>query len=297
MIGGAAALICCALLVSDAMLAQRSARNALDTAANVERPALRPEPGALTAPRVPELTVRRGDAIGALSIPRLQLSAVVLHGSDAQTLRRGPGHLENTAYPGDSGNMVIAGHRDSFFWPLRDIQRGDDIFLDTPEGRFQYQVTWLRVVSPKDLSVLAPTSQPELTLITCYPFWVFGDAPDRLVVRAAAVEGRSGESPMQVTSGFGELSAGEPVENDELLVQQAVERFRTAYNTRSATHSADGSNQPLRFGRCAVAVNDDRATAVCETVAPSSSDPEQHDRTFTLERSDDGWAIRSIVLN
>ncbi|MBI4266611.1 MAG: class D sortase [Acidobacteria bacterium] len=119
----------------------------------------------------------------------MQLSAVVLHGSDAQTLRRAPGHLENTALPGESGNVVIAGHRDSFFWPLRNVQLGDDIFLETADRRFHYRVTSVRVVSPRDVHVLAPTDTPMLTLITCYPFWVFGNAPDRFVVRAAAVQG------------------------------------------------------------------------------------------------------------
>jgi sortase A len=151
-IAGAATLIWCAVLVIDAVIAQRIARSSLEAAAIAERPVL--PPVLAPAPEVPprDPAISRGSAIAALSIPRVDLSAVVLHGSDAQTLRRGPGHLENTALPGESGNMVIAGHRDSFFWPLRNIQFGDDIFLDTPEGQFHYRVTSMRVVNSHDVT-------------------------------------------------------------------------------------------------------------------------------------------------
>ena len=108
-----------------------------------ERPALAPASAETTEVPRRDPMVRKGSAIAALSIPRVHLSSVVLHGSDSQTLRRGPGHLENTALPGESGNVVIAGHRDSFFRPLRNIELGDDIFLDMPGGRFHYHVTSL----------------------------------------------------------------------------------------------------------------------------------------------------------
>ena len=166
-IAGASLLIWCAVVVIDARISQRVARTSLETASIADRPTSVPTPGKSIAPtpeksfEVPprDSTIRTGSAIAALSIPRVHLSAVVLHGSDAQTLRRGPGHLEHTALPGGSGNAVIAGHRDSFFWPLRHVQRGDDVFVETPERRFHYQVTSLRVVKSHDLSVLeAPTT-------------------------------------------------------------------------------------------------------------------------------------------
>lgn len=131
--------------------------------------------------------LHRGDTVGALSIPRVDLEAMVLHGSDARTLRRGPGHLEQTALPGPSGNVAIAGHRDSFFRPLRHIRVGDDVYLETGEGRYHYRVSSTAIVRPTDVSVLAPTEQATLTLITCYPFTVVGPAPDRFVVRAELV--------------------------------------------------------------------------------------------------------------
>lgn len=186
-VAGATVLIWCAVSVIDAHMSQRVARRSLEMASITVPPVLEPARDETIAVPRRDSTIRTGTAIAALSIPRVHLSAVVLHGSDAQTLRRGPGHLEHTALPGDSGNVVIAGHRDSFFRPLRNIQPGDDIFLETPERRFHYRVTSLRVVTPHDLSVLEPTDDATLTLITCYPFWVLGNAPDRFVVRATRV--------------------------------------------------------------------------------------------------------------
>jgi sortase A len=139
------------------------------------------------APVVPS----RGESLAMLSIPRLNLSAVVLHGADDVTLRRGPGHLEGTTLPGLQGNAVIAGHRDTFFASLRRIAVGDDVYIDNARGRVHYRVTSMRVVRSQDLRPLEPTAQATLTLVTCYPFWVLGAAPDRFVVRAT----RIGEPP------------------------------------------------------------------------------------------------------
>jgi sortase A len=109
---------------------------------------------------------------------------VVLEGSDEHTLRKGLGHIEDTPLPGESGNVAIAGHRDSFFRPLRNIQVGDDIMLDLPGERVHYKVSSYRIVNSSEVSVIAPTDDAVLTLVTCYPFWFVGSAPDRFVVRA-----------------------------------------------------------------------------------------------------------------
>src|SRR5262249_41445972 len=93
-----------------------------------------------------------------------------------------------TPLPGESGNVAIAGHRDSFFRPLRDVHVGDDILLDIAEARVRYRVSSLRIVSPSEISVIGPTDAAMLTLVTCYPFWFIGEAPDRFVVRATRVE-------------------------------------------------------------------------------------------------------------
>jgi sortase A len=149
------------------------------------------------SPRVPEaggLVVRAtrakplaGSAIGRIEIPRLGVSAVIRAGSDAKTLRLAVGHVPGTAMPGEAGNVGLAGHRDTFFRRLRDIQPDDEIRLVTPEGTYVYRVSRTNVVEPRDTWVLDPTPTPALTLVTCYPFTYIGSAPQRFIVRAVEV--------------------------------------------------------------------------------------------------------------
>jgi sortase A len=126
-----------------------------------------------------------GRTIAKLAIPRLGSELYVVEGDGARELRRGPGHLSGTAFPGQNGNCVIAGHRDTHFRVLKDIRKGDDIVIETAAGKFLYRVRSMRVVSPRNVSALQPTSDAELNLITCYPFYYLGSAPKRLVVEAA----------------------------------------------------------------------------------------------------------------
>jgi len=122
--------------------------------------------------------------VGRLEIERLGLSAMVIEGDDRRTLRRAVGHIPGTARPGESGNMVLTGHRDTFFRPLRNIRHDDIITLATLQGQFRYRVLSTQVVSPDDLSVLLISRNEILTLITCYPFYFVGAAPNRFIVRA-----------------------------------------------------------------------------------------------------------------
>ena len=125
-----------------------------------------------------------GSVVGWLKIPRIQLSAIVVEGDDAHALELGAGHVPGTAEPWDSGNVVIAAHRDSFFRPLRKIAKDDQILLTTRDGSYQYVVDSIRITSPDDVAVLRDHGAPELTLITCYPFYYIGAAPDRFIVHA-----------------------------------------------------------------------------------------------------------------
>ncbi len=122
--------------------------------------------------------------VGRLEIPEIGVEVMVLNGADARTLRRGAGWLPYTARPG-SGNSVIAAHRDTYFRPLRRIKQGDIIHLTTLDGRYNFRVEWTAVVDPDDTTVLRPTNEPTLTLITCYPFYYAGEAPQRFIVRAS----------------------------------------------------------------------------------------------------------------
>jgi sortase A len=92
--------------------------------------------------------------------------------------------------PGQLGNVGIAGHRDTFFRPLRNIRQGDMIALTTLEGEYRYRVVSTSVVSPSEVSVLRPTGEEVLTLVTCYPFYYVGSAPERFIVRAKIVPSR-----------------------------------------------------------------------------------------------------------
>jgi sortase A len=130
-----------------------------------------------------------GDSIGEIQIPRLGLKAMFAEGESAAILQRAVGHLADTALPGQLGNVVLAGHRDTFFRPLKRIRVGDAISLSTRDGDFAYIVESTAVVPPDDVQVLQPTGGRMLTLITCYPFGYLGAAPDRFIVRARETEG------------------------------------------------------------------------------------------------------------
>jgi sortase A len=130
-----------------------------------------------------------GGPIGEIRIPRLGLAVMVLQGDSTAVLRHAVGHLAETALPGESGNVVLAGHRDTFFRPLASVQVGDVITLNTRGGAFTYRVESTSVVPPGDLQVLRPTGRRTLTLITCFPFGFIGSAPNRFIVRAGEEDG------------------------------------------------------------------------------------------------------------
>jgi sortase A len=130
---------------------------------------------------------KRGTWIARLDAASVALSATVLEGSDDGTLSRAAGHIEDTAFPGERGNMGIAGHRDTVFRPLRRLHVGDALTLTTPDRVFHYRVSTTEIVGPEDVYVLDPTSRPAITLVTCYPFEFIGHAPRRFIVRADLV--------------------------------------------------------------------------------------------------------------
>jgi sortase A len=125
--------------------------------------------------------------IGRIEVPRLSLSVIVVEGTDKTTLRRAAGHIVGTGLPGQSGNIGIAGHRDTFFRPLKNIERDDIITLTTLRGEYRYRVVSTKVVSPESVEVLKPDGNEILTLVTCYPFYFVGSAPNRFIVRAERV--------------------------------------------------------------------------------------------------------------
>ena len=128
--------------------------------------------------------VHRGDLLGMVQIPRLGLAVPFVEGSDGESLDLGAGHIPHTAFPGHHGNAGIAAHRDTCFRPLQHIQQGDDIVITTPAGSYQYKVSGTEIVMPSDGHVLHRTPNRTLTLVTCYPFYYVGSAPQRFIVHA-----------------------------------------------------------------------------------------------------------------
>jgi sortase A len=124
-------------------------------------------------------------AMAVLRIPKIHLEVPVLEGTDDLTLNRGVGLIAGTPRPGEAGNVGIAGHRDGFFRGLKDISTGDKIEVMTPQQTQTYIVDRVIIVDPSDVSVLRPRSRPSLTLVTCYPFYFVGSAPQRYIVEAS----------------------------------------------------------------------------------------------------------------
>jgi sortase A len=128
-----------------------------------------------------------GKKIGTITIPQIHLTAPVVEGVLDGDLRRGVGHVPGSARSGGLGNMVLAAHRDTVFRSLRLIGKGMDIEVTGADGKYHYKVDSLQVVPPDRLDVLEIAAQPEVTLITCYPFNFIGSAPMRFIVKAHLV--------------------------------------------------------------------------------------------------------------
>jgi sortase A len=122
--------------------------------------------------------------LGRIEIPSVGVSAIVEEGDSDATLAESVGHLTGTALPGQSGNVALAAHRDTYFRDLSDIQNGDEIFFTTATAIYKYRVSATVIVDPSDVGVLAPSTDSRLTLITCFPFHYIGPAPKRFVVVA-----------------------------------------------------------------------------------------------------------------
>jgi sortase A len=134
------------------------------------------------------LAAKLGTPLAVLSIPKLGLDVPIFEGTGELTLNRGAGRIVGTARLGEQGNIGIAAHRDGFFRGLKDVQVGDQIELAVLGRKFVYAVDSITVVKPSDVSVLQARPRPSLTLVTCYPFYFVGDAPQRYIVQASLTE-------------------------------------------------------------------------------------------------------------
>src|ERR1051326_142574 len=178
----------CAFVLVDRWTFQNRERRHLEQLLHErqEADALTPETASRNSPKKSPLGFADG-LIGRIEIPRLGVSVIVIEGNTDTTLRRAVGHISGTALPGQPGNVGISGHRDTFFRPLRNIRRNDIITVTTMLGEYRYRVVSTKVVGPYDVAVLDPTPYEILTLVTCYPFYFVGSAPNRFIVRAERV--------------------------------------------------------------------------------------------------------------
>jgi sortase A len=155
------------------------------------------EPRGMQAPRgvtieevvAESVDLSEGGVIGKLEIPQIGISVMVFHGVNKQTLRAGAGHVPGTPLPGADGNSAIAAHRDTFFRKLKGIRAGDRIEFLSVRGTAQYVVDSTEIVEPADTHVMESRGRPELTLISCYPFYFVGSAPHRFIVHATRTTG------------------------------------------------------------------------------------------------------------
>jgi len=128
-----------------------------------------------------------GDNIGSLSIPVLKQKLPIIQGTGTDELKKGVGHFIQSALPGEEGNSVLSGHRDTVFSKLGKLKIDDQLIVQTSAGTFTYEIKHIRIVDKDDKTVIVPADHAILTLTTCYPFRFFGNAPDRYILTADLV--------------------------------------------------------------------------------------------------------------
>jgi sortase A len=157
---------------------------------------------AASVPGSPKLTA--DDLLTRVVIPKINLDAIVVEGASRKKLSEGPGHVKETATPGETGNAVITAHRDTFFRHIYELNKGDEILIRRNGQVFKYEVTGKKIVMPDDVDVLKQTTDAQLTLITCYPTYYIGPAPKRLVVFSKLIENSSDAPKQSLARGAGQ---------------------------------------------------------------------------------------------
>lgn len=126
--------------------------------------------------------------LAILRIDELALEVPVYESTDEWNLNRGAGWIEGTSPIGRSGNVGVAAHRDGYFRALQDVELGQKLMLETINGTVDYRISSIQIVAPDAIEVLAPTERDSITLVTCYPFYYVGPAPQRFIVTAQRIE-------------------------------------------------------------------------------------------------------------
>ena len=189
--------LCAALFVLAQTDRTVASTSAIDAFHEVQRAALASTPDQTTWSAQRQVDYRASLAEkfdappGVIAITSLKLTVPIFAGTSDLVLNRGVGWIEGTAMPGEDGNVGLAGHRDGYFRGLKDLKLGDTIEVQSVGRTMRYRVTELKVVDPTDVSVLDPTDEPSVTLVTCYPFYYVGNAPQRYIVRGTLDRSRA----------------------------------------------------------------------------------------------------------
>ncbi|WML40768.1 class D sortase [Neobacillus sp. OS1-2] len=126
-----------------------------------------------------------GDTVGLLTIPKIKSELAIVEGTDPDDLEKGVGHYKGSYFPGDQGQIVLSGHRDTVFRKLGELNIGDSLKMEMPYGNFTYEITKTKIVKSDDTSIITlQNQQEELIVTTCYPFRYVGNAPKRYIIYA-----------------------------------------------------------------------------------------------------------------
>jgi len=131
--------------------------------------------------------------LGEIDVPRLDWNVMIREGMDDATLRKAAGHVPATGLPGEPGNFVVLGHRDTLFRPLRGLEQGDHVLVRTLDGSFEYSIDSIRVVPPEQVELAGGPADRSIMLVTCFPFDFIGPAPRRFVARGHLLEEATGQ--------------------------------------------------------------------------------------------------------
>jgi sortase A len=236
------------------------------------------------APAVPSLPT--GALVGRLEIPTLAISVMVLEGDNDKILGEAAGHVPSTALPGAVGNVVVAGHRDTFFRALRNVRNDDKITFTTTAGAYRYQVDAIRKVAPGDVQVLKASAHPTLTLITCYPFNYIGPAPLRFVVGAREIGSPEGNGADQLLArqndGAGQLLASTLPARDFDSSVRTKSSAAPGTKTRLISNPASGGFQVTHHA-AASRLSSSRAKGSAQVVDMAESQPPPAVKTHAIK--------------
>lgn len=129
-----------------------------------------------------------GDTIGLLTIPSIKSELAIVEGTDPDDLKKGVGHYKGSYFPGENGQIVLSGHRDTVFRRLGELKPGDIFEVEMANGKFKYELTHTKIVDAEDRTIITlQNTQEELIVITCYPFRYVGNAPQRYIIYAKPI--------------------------------------------------------------------------------------------------------------